>query len=109
MSVITVKPDAMEHMQGLLAKQPDALGIRITTPVKGCSGLGYDIDYVLEADPTDEIIETEAGINIYIARTSLLHLFGTEIGWEDTMFATGFTFTNPNEKGRCGCGESFMV
>lgn len=109
MSVITIKPEAADHMKALMDKNPDALGIRLSTPVKGCSGMGYEIDYVTEPDDTDEVVETATGIKLYIARTSLLHLFGTEIGWEDTMFATGFTFTNPNEKGRCGCGESFMV
>lgn len=109
MSVITVKNEAVDHMKALLEKKPDALGIRLSTPVKGCSGLGYEIDYVTETDPSDEIVETDAGIKIYVARTSLLNVFGTEIGWEDGLFATGFTFTNPNEKGRCGCGESFLV
>ncbi|WND03773.1 iron-sulfur cluster assembly accessory protein [Temperatibacter marinus] len=109
MSVITVKPEAIDHMRALMAKQPDAIGIRLGTAVKGCSGLGYDIDYVTKADPTDEVIETDAGFSLFVPRTALLHLFGTEIGWEDSMFSTGFTFTNPNEKGRCGCGESFMV
>lgn len=109
MAVITIKDEAVEHMKNLLAKEPDAIGIRLSTATKGCSGLGYEIDYVKETNPTDEVVKTDAGVTLFVARDALLYVMGTEIGWEDTMFSTGFTFTNPNEKGRCGCGESFTV
>jgi iron-sulfur cluster assembly protein len=29
--------------------------------------------------------------------------------YETKALVSGFTFSNPNEKGRCGCGESFHI
>ena len=89
-------------------KKPDALGIRLGTEVHGCSGLGYTVEYVENALEGDELIERH-GVKVFVDRSALLNIMGTVMDWEDTMFSTGFKFTNPNEKGRCGCGESFHV
>jgi iron-sulfur cluster assembly protein len=108
MSVITITDKAAERIQALLAKKEDAIGIKLGTETHGCSGLGYTVDYIAEADPELEMVE-DKGVKVFVDRKSLLFLLGTEMDWEDTMFSTGFKFTNPNEKGRCGCGESFHV
>jgi len=107
-SVISITDKAAERIRGLLAKSEGAIGIKLGTETHGCSGLGYTVDYVAEADTTLELVE-DKGVKVYIDRKSLLFLLGTEMDWEDSMFSTGFKFTNPNEKGRCGCGESFHV
>jgi len=108
MSVITITDKAAERIQALLAKKEDAIGIKLGTETHGCSGLGYTVDYIAETDPELEMVE-DKGVKVFVDRKSLLFLLGTEMDWEDTMFSTGFKFTNPNEKGRCGCGESFHV
>jgi iron-sulfur cluster assembly accessory protein len=108
MSVINITDAAADRIKGLLSKSGDAIGIKLGTETHGCSGLGYTVDYVAEADPELELVE-EKGVKVFVDRKSLLFLLGTEMDWEDTMFSTGFKFTNPNEKGRCGCGESFHV
>ena len=108
MSAIVVTDKAADHIRSLLEKDADAIGLKLGTETHGCSGLGYTIDYVKDVDPADELVETK-GVKLFVDRKSLLFLLGTEMDWEDSMFSTGFKFTNPNEKGRCGCGESFHI
>lgn len=109
MSVITITDKAAEHIKMLLegSKEP-AIGLRLGTNTHGCSGLGYNIEYVCEATSDDEAV-THNGVTVFVDRKALLFLLGTEMDYEESTFSTGFTFTNPNEKGRCGCGESFTV
>ncbi|WCL54778.1 HesB/IscA family protein [Gimibacter soli] len=108
MSVIEITDKAAERIKALLENRPEAIGLKLGTDTKGCSGLGYKIDYVTEADPADEKVEAN-GVAVFVDRKSLLYLLGTRMDWEESRFSTGFTFTNPNEKGRCGCGESFHI
>ena len=108
MSVIQISDKAAERIQALLSKSNEAIGIKLGTETHGCSGLGYTVDYVTEADPELELVE-DKGVKVFVDRKSLLFLLGTQMDWEDSTFSTGFKFTNPNEKGRCGCGESFHV
>ena len=107
-SVITITDKAAEHIKGLLAKNEAAIGIKLGTETHGCSGLGYTVNYV-EAEETDLELVEDKGVKVFVDRKSLLFILGTEMDWEDSMFSTGFKFTNPNEKGRCGCGESFHI
>lgn len=107
-SAIQITDKAADHIRALLAKNDAAIGIRLGTETHGCSGLGYTVDYVTESEPDCELVE-DKGVKVFVDRKSLLFLLGTQMDWEDSMFSTGFKFTNPNEKGRCGCGESFNV
>jgi iron-sulfur cluster assembly protein len=107
-AVINITDKAADHIRALLAKNEGAVGIRLGTSKHGCSGLGYTVDYVDEPSAEDELVE-DKGVKVFVDRKSLLFLLGTQMDWEDSMFSTGFKFTNPNEKGRCGCGESFHV
>ncbi|MCH7711641.1 MAG: iron-sulfur cluster assembly accessory protein, partial [Proteobacteria bacterium] len=75
---------------------------------KGCSGNSYIIDYAEEIGPHDEVIETK-GVTIVIDPGATLFIIGTEIDYVEDKLHSGFVFANPNEKGRCGCGESFTV
>ena len=107
-SAIEITDKAAEHIRALLAKNPGAIGLKLGTETHGCSGLGYTVDYVTAEDPDTEVVE-DKGVKVFVDRKSLLFLLGTQMDWEDSMFSTGFKFSNPNEKGRCGCGESFHV
>ena len=108
-AVLTVTDAAVEKMQEILAQRATpAKGLRLSTPQKGCSGLTYKVDYVDDVKPMDERVETPAG-PLFIDPASILYLIGSEMDWEEGQFSEGFTFRNPNEKGRCGCGESFTV
>ena len=93
----------------LMAQAPaDAIGVKLSTPRRGCSGLAYSVDYVTQAVPFDERIETPGGL-FFIDGGSVLYLVGSTMDWQEDDFTAGFVFANPNAKGSCGCGESFTV
>ena len=108
-AAIILTPRAEARVAELMGKAPaDAIGVRLSTPRRGCSGLAYSVDYVSEAKPFDERIETPGGL-FFVDGASVLYLIGSTMDWVEDDFAAGFTFENPNAKGACGCGESFTV
>lgn len=109
MSLLKVTDKALERMKDLLsARETPAKGLRFGTAKKGCSGLSYVVDYVDQVNPGDEKFEVK-GISLFVERESLMFLIGSTIDYEEGQFSSGFVFLNPNEKSRCGCGESFNV
>ncbi len=108
-AAVTLTPAAEARVADLMAKAPaGAIGVKLSTPRRGCSGLAYSVDYVTEEERFDEKIETPGGA-FYIDGASVLYLVGSVMDWQEDDFAAGFTFDNPNAKGACGCGESFTV
>ncbi len=108
-AAITLTPSAEQRIADLMAKAPaEAIGVKLSTPRRGCSGLAYSVDYVTEEKPFDEKIETSGG-TFYVDGGSILYLIGSRMDWKEDDFAAGFVFENPNAKGMCGCGESFTV
>ncbi len=108
-AAVMLTPAAEARVAELMAKAPEGtLGVKLSTPRRGCSGLAYSVDYVHEAHPFDEKIETPGGI-FYIDSGSVLYLIGSTMDWREDDFTAGFVFDNPNAKGACGCGESFTI
>jgi iron-sulfur cluster assembly protein len=108
-AAVLLTPAAEARVAHLMSQAPDgAIGVKLSTPRRGCSGLAYSVDYITEADKFDERIETPGGL-FFIDGASVLYLVGSTMDWEEDDFAAGFTFQNPNAKGSCGCGESFTV
>jgi len=108
-AAVNLTPAAERRVADLMGKAPDgSIGVKLSTPRRGCSGLAYSVDYVSAEAPFDEKIET-AGGTFYIDGASVLYLVGSTMDWVEDDFTAGFVFTNPNAKGACGCGESFMV
>lgn len=108
-AALNVTERAAERIRALMARAPDgAIGVHLSTPKRGCSGLAYSVDYISKALPMDERIETPGGI-LFVDASSLLYLIGSTMDWVEDDFAAGFVFDNPNAKGACGCGESFTV
>jgi iron-sulfur cluster assembly protein len=108
-AAIVLTPAAEARIAALMAKAPDgAIGVKLSTPRRGCSGLAYSVDYVTDENRFDEKMETPGG-SFYIDGGSLLYLIGSTMDWVEDDFAAGFVFANPNAKGACGCGESFTV
>ena len=70
--------------------------------------MSYDMSWTEEAAPTDEVVR-DKDLTVLVDRKASLFLIGTVMDYENKNLTAGFTFTNPNEKGRCGCGESFHV
>ncbi|WP_379553119.1 HesB/IscA family protein [Qipengyuania sp. DGS5-3] len=108
-AAVTLTKGAEARIAELMEKAPvDAIGVKLSTPRRGCSGLAYSVDYVTEEVAMDEKIVTPGGV-FYIDGASVLYLIGSIMDWVVDDFSAGFTFKNPNAKGACGCGESFMV
>jgi len=108
-AALILTPSAEARITALMASAPEgAIGVKLSTPRRGCSGLAYSVDYVNEADPFDERIETPGGL-FFVDGGSLLYLVGSTMDWVEDDFTAGFVFQNPNAKGSCGCGESFTV
>ncbi len=99
---------AAERLRALYEKGEQGKTLRISVKTKGCSGLSYDLSWVDGAGPGDEVV-TDKGLTVLVDRKATLFLIGTVMDYEVKQMSASFTFTNPNEKGRCGCGESFHV
>jgi iron-sulfur cluster assembly protein len=106
--LMTLTDIAAERLRQLYAKGQEGMKLRIGVSTKGCSGMSYDMSWVDAPAPTDEIV-TDKGLTVLVDRKASLFLIGTVMDYEAKDLTSGFTFTNPNEKGRCGCGESFHV
>ena len=106
---MAVTPAAAERVKALVeGRGKPTAGIRIGVRSKGCSGLSYTLEFADKQEPMDEVIETQ-GVKLLIDPKASLFLIGTVMDYQTGALESGFTFTNPNEKGRCGCGESFHV
>lgn len=91
-----------------LEKRGKGLGIRVGVKTTGCSGLSYVLEYVDTIFDGDLIYENN-GVFIYVDQRNLIYLDGLQMDWVKQGLNEGFEFTNPNEKSKCGCGESFSV
>jgi iron-sulfur cluster assembly protein len=106
---ITMTEAAADRVRALLDKRgkPSA-GIRIGVRTKGCSGLSYTLEYADERTPFDEVVEA-MGVTVLIDPKATMFILGTEMDYVEEKLESGFVFRNPNEKAKCGCGESFHV
>lgn len=108
--MITVTDTAAKKIKQNLAKRGKGVGIRIGVKTTGCSGLAYVLEYVDSYEP--EVGVTNFAQNdfiILIDEKSLVYLDGLTMDWVRNGLNEGFDFSNPNERDRCGCGESFRV
>jgi len=107
-SLMTLTDAAADRLRALYATGQEGKLLRVALSTKGCSGLSYDMSWVDAAGPGDETVN-DRGITVLVDRKATLFLIGTVMDFQQEALASGFTFINPNEKGRCGCGESFHV
>ena len=107
--VMSVTPAAAERVKALIeGRGKPTVGIRIGVRSKGCSGMSYTLEFADSQQPMDEVVDTQ-GVKLLIDPKASRFLIGTEMDYEEEKLKSGFVFRNPNEKGRCGCGESFHV
>lgn len=106
-ALISLTPKAVDHLRQLL-DQPEPQLIRIGVQNRGCSGLTYHLEYVTQPGKFDETVEQD-GVKVLIDSKALFSIVGSEMDWIDDKLSLRFIFKNPNSKGTCGCGESFMV
>jgi iron-sulfur cluster assembly protein len=106
--LMQVSDAAATRLRALYASGQEGKLLRISVNTKGCSGLAYDMTWIDSPGPGDETV-SDKGVTVLVDRKASLFLIGTTMDYEVKALSSGFTFTNPNEKGRCGCGESFHV
>jgi iron-sulfur cluster assembly protein len=107
---IALTPAAVERVRALVDQRgKETAGIRIGVRTKGCSGLSYTLEYADEKNDFDEAIELDGNLTLFIDPKASMFIFGTEMDYVEDKLESGFVFRNPNEKARCGCGESFHV
>jgi iron-sulfur cluster assembly protein len=105
---ISLTQTAANHIQTYLDQRGKGIGLRLAVKTSGCSGMAYVMEFVDELEEGDEVFE-DRGIKVIIDPKSLVYLDGTQVDFAKEGLNEGFKFTNPNEKDRCGCGESFTV
>lgn len=106
--LMTLTDRAAERLRRLYEGANKGQLLRIALSSRGCSGMSYDMSFVDAAVGMDERVE-DHGLTLLVDRKATLFLIGTVMDYEVKELESGFTFSNPNEKGRCGCGESFHV
>lgn len=108
-AIIQVTDRAAQRVKELLEKRDQpSVGIKVGVKSGGCSGLAYTFEYADQKEPFDEAI-TEKGVTILVDSKAVMYIIGTTLDFVDEKVKSGFVFINPNEKARCGCGESFTV
>lgn len=108
--MITLTNNAINQIRKLvLSRKSKPLGIKLDIETKGCSGLTYKLEYVDNPLEEDEVVDVDNDIKIFVNPKASLFLIGTQMDYQEGELESGFKFINPNEKGRCGCGESFHV
>lgn len=108
-SLFTLTDAARDRVKLLLASRgKESAGIRVGVRTKGCNGLAYTLEFVDEPVAGDECVK-DGDVTIYIDPKAVLFVVGTQMDFVEGELESGFLFKNPNEKGRCGCGESFRV
>jgi len=105
---ITLSNKAADRVRSFLEKRGKGVGLRLGVKTTGCSGMAYVIEFADEVGEGDTVFE-DNGVKVIIDAKSLVYLDGTELDYTKEGLNEGFKFNNPNEKDRCGCGESFNV
>lgn len=108
-AAISLTPEAAGRVRELMAtKGEGALGLRLGVKPSGCSGFSYQLDFAREIEPGAEVVDMD-GIRVVIEPRAVMFVLGTELDFVEDKLGAQFVFRNPNEKARCGCGESFSV
>jgi iron-sulfur cluster assembly accessory protein len=111
---MTLTDAAADRVKALVSKGQEStaeeqiLGLRVGVKSRGCSGLSYFVEYAKERKKFEEMVE-DKGVKIFIDPAATMFLLGSEMDYVEDRLQSGFVFNNPNEKSRCGCGESFSV
>ena len=108
--MITLTERAAEKVKHNIERRGKGIGIRVGVKTTGCSGLAYVLEYVdTEILTRDQFVYENYGVKVYVDGKSLVYVDGLEMDWVKQGLNEGFEFKNPNEKAKCGCGESFNV
>jgi iron-sulfur cluster assembly protein len=107
-SMLTLTERAVDRVKEQLLHRGKGLGIKLGVRTNGCSGMSYTLAFLDQVDQTLAVYDC-GGVHVYMDPKHTVYLNGVEMDWVTKGLNSGFEFNNPNEKGRCGCGESFSV
>lgn len=107
-TVVSITEAAARHVTRYLTRRGKGVGVRLGVKTTGCSGLAYQLEYADAVEPEDIVFE-QHGVKVLVNPKSLPYLKGTQLDFVREGLNEGFKFLNPNERDRCGCGESFRV
>lgn len=106
---ISLTDAAVDRVRHLMRTVGDgAIGLKLGVKPSGCSGFSYRLDFAREVEPGAEVVQVR-DVKVVIEPQALMHVLGTELDFVEDKLGAQFVFRNPNEKARCGCGESFSV
>jgi len=105
---ISISEAAARHVNRYITKRGKGVGVRLGVKTTGCSGLAYKLEYADEIAPEDVVFE-DNGVKVLVDPKSLAYIDGTQLDFVREGLNEGFRFNNPNERDRCGCGESFRI
>lgn len=105
---VTLTDAAARHVTRYLVKREKGVGVRLGVKTTGCSGLAYKLEYADEIAPEDVVFK-DNGVTVLVDPKSMAYIDGTQLDFVREGLNEGFKFINPNERDRCGCGESFRV
>ena len=106
--MISLTTAAAAKIRKTLQQRGRGIGVRVGVKTTGCSGLAYKLEYVDVSEPEDVIFE-DHGVKVLVDPKSLAYIDGTQLDFVREGLNEGFKFSNPNERDRCGCGESFRI
>ena len=106
--VMSITENSAQRIKELLSTHPESKGVRLSIRKRGCNGHSYNMNYVNEVNPQDEIVE-QHGVKLFVDPKSTLFLVGTKMDYVKSALGSEFVFQNPNSTAACGCGESFHV
>lgn len=108
--MITVTEQAAKKIRQQLEKRGRGIGITIGTQRTGCSGLAYKLEYLDELPIEGEWMSYQAqDVLVCVNQSDLQYLTGMTVTFKREGLREGFEFINPNERAKCGCGESFTI
>lgn len=109
-TVLTATPSALAQLRTLLhARKKCSEGVRVSVRRRGCTGRSYVMSFVDNVDPLDHRCALAQDVTLFVDPKALMFLIGTKLDYTKSHLEERFVFQNPNEKGRCGCGESFYA
>lgn len=107
--MITLTEKAIEHAKRSLEKRGSGVGVRIGTRNSGCSGFAYVVEFIDQVPEEFMFAFDNGGLQVYVDPKDYVYLDGMKLDYVKKGLNEGFEFINPNEKGRCGCGESVSL
>ena len=107
--LITISDNAAKRIKEILSNAETGVkGVRVSVKSGGCTGMEYEMTYLKETIPNDEVVK-DNGVEVFIDPKAIMYLLGTKMDYKEDKFSSSFVFNNPNETERCGCGESFKI